>query len=120
MPGPQLKPGQAAAAMVCMCAGNTFALVCESKQLMEISNALMKMLARSAGQNAVQLGLYATVSSARLSTNVSLPLCSGATGACLQLHVYMRHLCICTATCAAPKAECLASEHGELTEDFRT
>lgn len=55
-------------------AGNTFALVWESKQLIEISNALMKMLARSAGQNAVQLGLYATVQSAHCL--VAGPLCT--------------------------------------------
>lgn len=86
MPGFQLKAGQAAAAMVCMCAGNTFALVWESKQLIEISNALMKMLARSAGQNAVQLGLYATVSSALVYN-------------CFVACMLLCHRCLLAATC---------------------
>lgn len=36
----------------------------ESKELQDINRAFMRMLARSAGQQAVQLALYATVSSA--------------------------------------------------------
>lgn len=43
-------------------AGNTLALVWESRELMEIHKQFRKMIARSAGQQAVQLALYATVS----------------------------------------------------------
>lgn len=44
------------------CAGNTLALVWESRELAEIHKQFRKMIARSAGQQAVQLALYATVS----------------------------------------------------------
>jgi hypothetical protein len=47
-------------------AGNTYAVVWETKELIAINTALVRMLARSAGQQAVQLGLYATVQGARL------------------------------------------------------
>jgi hypothetical protein len=42
-------------------AGSAFALVWESKELLDISAAFMKLLKRSAGQQAIQLALYATV-----------------------------------------------------------
>jgi Protein of unknown function (DUF726) len=45
-------------------AGEVLCLMWESKELKDINRAFMRMLARSAGQQAVQLALYATVSSA--------------------------------------------------------
>eukprot|EP00892_Ulva_mutabilis_P001645 jgi/Ulvmu1/11481/UM077_0025.1 len=48
--------------------GNTMALVWESKELAEIHKQFRKMIARSAGQQAVQLALYATVSGLATAT----------------------------------------------------
>jgi hypothetical protein len=47
-------------------AGSAFSVVWESKVLLDISRAFLRLLARSAGQQAVQLALYATVSGASL------------------------------------------------------
>lgn len=57
-------------------AGNTLALVWESRELAEIHKQFRKMIARSAGQQAVQLALYATVSGTLRDGSPRLPVTS--------------------------------------------
>lgn len=59
-----LRSLAARGSVVSVAAGGAFALVWESKELLEISAAFLKLLKRSAGQQAVQLALYATVQGA--------------------------------------------------------
>ena len=78
-----------AGAEAAQCAGNAISLVWESKELLEISAAFLKLIARSAGQQAAQLALYATVSGVPSASIKMYEFFAGP-------HMYLRaYKCLC-------------------------